>query len=107
MSHHDPHQQFGFRFSFTTLVALMMLNAFFKKADLDLYLNQTRTQSLFMCFGGFRRLGVNRLRCARGLMGKDEANKSDRYFSFVPSHETPRAPQPIYPQFSLAPKTRK
>ena len=32
MSHHDPHQQFGFRFLFTTLVALMMLNTFFKKS---------------------------------------------------------------------------
>ena len=32
---------------------------------------QTRTQSLFMCFGGERRLGV-RLRRARGLMGRDK-----------------------------------
>ena len=32
---------------------------------------QTRTQSLFMCFGGERRLGV-RLRRASGLMGRDE-----------------------------------
>ena len=32
---------------------------------------QTRTQSLFMCFGGERRLGV-RLRRAQGLMGRDE-----------------------------------
>ena len=34
-------------------------------------LSQTRTQSLFMCFGGERRLGI-RLRRARGLMGRDE-----------------------------------
>ena len=33
--------------------------------------NKTRTQSLFMCFGGERRVGV-RLRRARGLMGRDE-----------------------------------
>ena len=33
--------------------------------------NTTRTQSLFMCFGGERRVGV-RLRRARGLMGRDE-----------------------------------
>ena len=32
---------------------------------------QTRTQSLLMCFGGERRLEV-RLRRARGLMGRDE-----------------------------------
>ena len=32
---------------------------------------QNRTQSLFMCFWGERRLGV-RLRRARGLMGRDE-----------------------------------
>ena len=32
---------------------------------------QTRTQSLFMCFGGERWLGV-RLRLAQGLMGRDE-----------------------------------
>ena len=34
-------------------------------------ITQTRTQSLYMCFGGERRLGV-RLRRARGLMGRDE-----------------------------------
>ena len=32
---------------------------------------QTRTQSLFICFGGERRLGVG-LRRAWGLMGRDE-----------------------------------
>ena len=31
--------------------------------------NKTRTQSLFVCFGGGRRVGV-RLRCARGLTEK-------------------------------------
>ena len=32
---------------------------------------QTRSQSLFMCFWGERKLGV-RLRRARGVMGRDE-----------------------------------
>ena len=35
------------------------------------YFCQTRTRSLFMCFGGERRLGV-RLRRALGLVGRDE-----------------------------------
>ena len=52
-----------------------------------LAVGQTRTQSLFMCLRGERRLGV-RLRRARGLMG------------------TPRALQPN-PQSSLTPKTHK
>ena len=52
-----------------------------------LAVGQTRTQSLFMCLRGERRLGV-RLRGARGLMG------------------TPRALQPN-PQSSLTPKTHK
>ena len=43
--------------------------------------------------GGERRLGI-RLRRVQGLMG---------YFSFFPSHETLRAPQPN-PQSSLNPK---
>ena len=42
---------------------------------------QIRTQSLFMCFWGERRLGA-RLRSARGVMGRDD------------THDTPRAPQP-------------
>ena len=73
---------------------------------------QTRTQSLFMCFGGERRLGV-RLRHVQGLMGRDEGKiaiahlqrtkSASPYFSFIPSHETPHAPQPN-PQSSLTPK---
>ena len=41
--------------------------------------NKTRTQSLFMFFGGERRVGV-RLRRARGLMGKDEGRCSRAVF---------------------------
>ena len=41
---------------------------------------QTRTQSLFMCFGDERRLGVG-LRRTRGLMGRDEG-KSFPIFLF-------------------------
>ena len=48
-------------------------------------------------FWGERRLGIT-LRRARGKRGV--------YFHFVPSHETPRAPQPN-PQSSLTPKTHK
>ena len=59
----------------------------------DYLREQTRNQSLFMWYGGGRRLGV-RLRCAGGLT------------LFVPSHETPRARQPN-PQSSLTPKTHK
>ena len=44
---------------------------------------QTRTQSLFKCFLGWEKIA--------------------RYFSFFPSHETPRAPQ-LNPQSSLTPK---
>ena len=55
---------------------------------------QTRTQSLFMCFGGERRLGV-RLRRAWGLMGRDEVK--------IDPALTPRAPQ-RNPQSSLTPK---
>ena len=39
-----------------------------------------------------RRLRI-RLRCARGLMGREEG----RIFSFFPSHETPRAPHYLIP----------
>ena len=46
-------------------------------------MSQTRTQSLFMCFGGERRLGV-RLRRARGLMGRDEGKIVMKYFLSVP-----------------------
>ena len=42
-------------------------------------LYQTRTQSLFMCFGGERRLGV-RLRRARGLMERDEGKIANPIF---------------------------
>ena len=68
---------------------------------LFLFRLQTRTQSLFMCFGSERRLGAT-LRRARVLMGRDEGS----YFSFVPSHEIMRAPHPT-PQSSLTPKTHK
>ena len=66
-----------------------------------------------------RRLGITRLRRARGLMGREEGkiatgrfrsnmaareeSSLSRYFSFFPSHETPRAPQ-RNPQSSLIPK---
>ena len=45
---------------------------------------QTRTQSLFMCFGCERRLGV-RLRRALGLMGRDKGKKhisSNSFYRF-------------------------
>ena len=38
---------------------------------------QTRTQSLFMCFWGERKLGV-RLRGARGVMGRGEGKIASR-----------------------------
>ena len=39
--------------------------------EITIMRNKTRTQSLFMCFEGERRVGI-RLRRARGLMGRDE-----------------------------------
>ena len=42
-----------------------------ENGEINSRLGQTRTQSLFMCFGGARRVGV-RLRRARSLMGRDE-----------------------------------
>ena len=69
-----------------------------------------------------RRLEI-RLRRARGLMGREErkiawqwaffpsrhigTKSATRYFSFFPSHETPRAPQPSNPQSSLIPKNNQ
>ena len=78
---------------------------------LFLFRLQTHTQSLFMCFGGERRLGVT-LRRARVLMGRDEGS----YFSFVPSHEILKiatgyesvpviSPLGYAPPFKSAPKT--
>ena len=70
-----------------------------READLTA---QTRTPSLFMCFGGERRLGI-RLRRA------ESHRKVQLFFlrifpSYLPMR--PRAPQPN-PQSSLTPKTHK
>ena len=46
-----------------------------------------------------RRLGI-RLRCAQGLMGREEG----RIFSFFPSHETPCAPHYLIPNLLSSPK---
>ena len=70
-----------------------------READLTA---QTRTQSLFMCFWGERRLGI-RLRRA-GSHRKVQLFFLRIFPSYLPMR--PRAPQPN-PQSSLTPKTHK
>ena len=51
--------------------AKVYVSGYFKQSKILLL--QTRTQSLFKCFWGERRLGIG-LRRTRGLMGREEGN---------------------------------
>ena len=87
-----------------TWILLNTLSVVFVHTHSGVPLAQTRTQSLFMCFLGERRLGV-RLRRAGSHAGKVRRKTSVAIFpSYLPRR--PRAPHPN-PQSSLTPKTYK